>query len=616
MPSKKKIEENLKKVSIGMTSIKIPHVFLHLANTGPVVIGTPSLVQKLKEEFKEWDAAMNADQEILNNNTRENRTTLATEKGKSPHPLLPADLHLMRFNELTKYIRIILLKKHWASGGNSQRIIPGHPDFQASFWPEDIWPWHQVKKSFQNLRKNEFPGPGNLTEFLKKVIRNFFEEENIDAENHVSELFTDQERKRRQKKRGDLVPSTNSSSSEEINNLPKTSLFSSSGEDEEGEYRRKMPEELNKTRDDSTDLSDIDHSRTSNVEDEELRTNISPVLIPTNTELDNHDSEAVEDNRGDVNDEAMEEQRSSTDRPSSWNEDDGDLSNTEDDGDGDRISYEKEKHPSNNTETTEEQSFNSNELLTSTFKDISDFKKIINDAEFHYEVRYNISDNRNVGLGEENIDQNNSFEFSIPKTNKQGKKSVKPKKCRAQYGLDNKESWCKACRNKKKCTVPSSHEKEEVAKPSSELPKDVKDLQNVNLSLKFLDKILHKYREEVDQIFGGRCNSKRHVLFFRENYDLKRAKILNEPDNQLPVLFSNSQQRDITVKCDNIYMERNGMRAFGEKQRYLEYVIIPEIQIMILRFLKNMSTNYEAEMFLMDNYRDYHGETFAISGFD
>ena len=84
--------------------------------------------------------------------------------------------------------------------------------------------------------------------------------------------------------------------------------------------------------------------------------------------------------------------------------------------------------------------------------------------------------------------------------------------------------------------MPSSHEKEEVAKPSSELPKDVKDRQNVNLSPKFLDKILHNYREEVDQIFGGRCNS-----FFRENYDLKRAKILNEPDNQLPVLFSNSQ---------------------------------------------------------------------------
>ena len=98
---------------------------------------------------------------------------------------------------------------HWASGGESQRVIPGHPDFQAPFWPEDIWPWHQVKKPFQHMGKKEFPGQGNLTEFLKKVVKNYFDQEKIVVENHVTELFTDRQRKRRQKIRGLLGSSIN-----------------------------------------------------------------------------------------------------------------------------------------------------------------------------------------------------------------------------------------------------------------------------------------------------------------------------------------------------------------------------------------------------------------------
>ena len=133
MPSKKKVEENVKKNSIDMTSKKMPHCFTYLSNTGPVIIGTPSLVEKVKKEFKEWDAAMLADQEFLNNNFQENRTTLATDKGNSPPPLLPADLPLMRFRELTGYVQKVLLQYHWASGGKSGRVIPGHPDFQSPF---------------------------------------------------------------------------------------------------------------------------------------------------------------------------------------------------------------------------------------------------------------------------------------------------------------------------------------------------------------------------------------------------------------------------------------------------------------------------------------------------
>ena len=133
---------------------------------------------------------------MTNNENNKEKKTLATDQGNSPPPLLPADLPLIRFRELTSYIQKIILKVHWASGGESQRVIPGHPDFQAPFWPEDIWPWHQVKKPFQHMGKKKFPGQGNLTEFLKKVVENYFDQEKIVVENHVTELFTDRQRKR------------------------------------------------------------------------------------------------------------------------------------------------------------------------------------------------------------------------------------------------------------------------------------------------------------------------------------------------------------------------------------------------------------------------------------
>ena len=92
---------------------------------------------------------------------------------------------------------------------------------------------------------------------------------------------------------------------------------------------------------------------------------------------------------------------------------------------------------------------------------------------------------------------------------------------------------------------------------------------------------------------------------------------MNKVENQIPVIFSETQLMHITNKCANIYEEINGEKAVaGEKHRYLAYVIIPEIEIMVYCFLNHMSTNYEAEAYLVENYRDYHGETFDVSGFD
>ena len=766
MPSKTKIEENIKKNSIDMCSRKMPHCSVFLSNTGPIIIGTPSMAGKLKTDIKEWDVAIIADQEFLNNNVQENMTTLATEKGNSPPPLLPADLPLMRFRELTKYTQKILLKTHWASGGKGKRVIPGHPDFQAPFWPEDIWPWHQVNKPFQNMRRKDFPGAGNLTEFLKKVVKNYFDQENIDPENHVTELFTDRQRKRRQKIRGVMVSSKNASSnssnsSKQNIDLPQNPLYSSSVEGEEsveGEIRRKMPDELNQTRDDSTDLSDLDRSEPSNVVNEDFRTNVSPVPVPNNMETDDNVTENLEDVREgvDVDDRLLEEQRSFINVPPSWN-DDADITLSEDisKDDTEKISFEKEKTPSNNADLqqisdTELQSFNPDRRLTSTFQGNKDLEEILEGVEFI------ISDDTNAGLGDsqseipheetartepqpqleedeiflcsnckddidgcpqcnalqseiphketartepeeevlhgEETDFNNSFDNNPPKNDKkkpkkkQVDKTIKPpKKCRGRLGLERKASWCKPCRNKKKCiaiestppfaspSLPPSGSPPPSA-PASRLPsspkgrppsaptrmpppapasrppsaldraiasveggrnvteKDIQILdklinterkkkvqenerkQNMpilvkNLREKFpggsLCTIFRKDQDYFKKLFSKQIETPRHRLFVKKN----NIRLLNNPERQMPRIFSETQITQIYHECSSYFEEVNGHIAESASDiLYLSYVIIPEVEIYLVRMINDYSSNDQAEKYIFETFDGYMSE--------
>ena len=642
MPSKKKVEENVKKNSVDMTARKIPHLSLYLSNRGPVIMGTPSLVEKFRIEIKEWDAAMISDQEFLNNNIQENRTTLATEKGNNPPPLLPADLSLMRFRELTGYLKKILLRNHWASGGKSQRVIPGHPDFQAPFWPEDIWPWHQVNKPFQNMGRKEFPGTGNLTEFMKKVVQRFCEEENIDAENHVTTLFTDQQRKRRQKFRSLIVNSNNDSSNSSTQNIhiPENHPHSSSIESEEsvvGEIRRKRPEEMNQTRDDSIDLSDLD------------RSNIAPLSVPNNMEVDDNVSEDVEDVREGVEDvrenmdaETLEEQMSPIDNPSS----DADITLSDTKNDRENISFEKDKNPYSDLQ----QSFNPDRILTSTFKGTNHLEELLENVEFI------IRDDTNVGLVDHPVDLNNSIEKSTPKlpsfemetrsednlgvASNQGQRKpsspltsslgtrtnssteserfVRQKKCRAKFGIENKQKWCKGCKNKKKCLlipndlsdnpelrlisdlVRKQRKETECQRKTNKITSKERLIVRKQFTAEKMENIFVKERFFFVDLVQFKVETRRHMLFCGQN----QTKNLNLPENQVPSPFTDEQDAMILRKCLNFFEEVNGYRATTPQDtKYLSYVIIPETCITIFKHIKNLPDNGAAEHHLCSKYK-------------
>jgi hypothetical protein len=82
----------------------------------------------------------------------------------------------------------------------------GNPEFLASFWPNDIWAWEDIRKNPKNMKSSDFPGEGNMTEFLKGVVRNRLEELDIDPLDYVTDDFSEKMKNDRQKKRGKAMP--------------------------------------------------------------------------------------------------------------------------------------------------------------------------------------------------------------------------------------------------------------------------------------------------------------------------------------------------------------------------------------------------------------------------
>ena len=141
--AKKKLELKANNMTTDFQNRNVPCLFIYQSNIGVMAHGSPSMVAKFKTQYKndddhDWDRAITEDQEHLNHSDDVESENLENEKGICPPPLLPADLHLMRFNELFPYVQKIP-KNHWRLGGTKTKVSPGEPEFQADFWPEEDW---------------------------------------------------------------------------------------------------------------------------------------------------------------------------------------------------------------------------------------------------------------------------------------------------------------------------------------------------------------------------------------------------------------------------------------------------------------------------------------------
>ena len=110
---------------------------------------------------------------------------------------LPATLELMSYEELWKWISLEILKEHWKNGGKEKYVRFGREDFSPSFWINEIWEWSSVTKHYKDLTKKDFPGDGNMTDFLKNVVKKRLEMLGISVSAWVSKAFSDEDKKKR-----------------------------------------------------------------------------------------------------------------------------------------------------------------------------------------------------------------------------------------------------------------------------------------------------------------------------------------------------------------------------------------------------------------------------------
>ena len=198
-----------------MNKHNLPTLFSYTSKFGQTTFGTKNVMAKFKEDFDEaWEDTFDNDLDELMSFPDErdyfdeeaNGQPLNFLHSELPPRKLPADLELMVYKELWKWISEEVIKHHWRNGGEKMVVNYGNPEFLASFWPNDIWAWEDIRKNPKNMKSSDFPGEGNMTEFLKGVVRNRLEELDIDPLDYVTDDFSEKMKNDRQKKRGKAMP--------------------------------------------------------------------------------------------------------------------------------------------------------------------------------------------------------------------------------------------------------------------------------------------------------------------------------------------------------------------------------------------------------------------------
>jgi hypothetical protein len=206
----------LKMQQLLMKVHKTASLFVCSSKFGLIQHGSDHVMEKFQREADKWDDAFDEDEEELIHDIQLQADPSGDDEEDDPLnelrasllPIkLPAPIALMKYDELWKFINVEVLKEHWRKGGNAKCVKYGNPEFEPSFWLGDVWGWDNVNKHPRNLTKASYSGPGNMTEFLKTVVRNKLDQLGINHEEWISKHFSEAEKKKRERTRKKSTPS-------------------------------------------------------------------------------------------------------------------------------------------------------------------------------------------------------------------------------------------------------------------------------------------------------------------------------------------------------------------------------------------------------------------------
>ena len=201
------VKEILKLQKLLMKEHKTASLFAYSSKFGLTGFGSDNVVEKFRQESDAWNDVFEKDEdelihEIQTLNESETDDAMLNDARASLLPAkLPALVSLMSYEELWKWISQEVLKEHWRNGGQNKYVKWGYAEFEPSFWLGELWDWQSITKHPKDLSRASYTGPGNITEFLKKVVINKLGMLGINPEMWINEKFTDKEKKRRERTR-------------------------------------------------------------------------------------------------------------------------------------------------------------------------------------------------------------------------------------------------------------------------------------------------------------------------------------------------------------------------------------------------------------------------------
>ena len=116
---------------------------------------------------------------------------------------LPYPLSIMTFPETIRTLREHIVLDQVERTGLGGKIKFGSPDWEPTFWPNDLWKWTDLKCNLKNLTNHHFSSSSKmgLLEFYKLCLKQSLEFRGLDPETFYSSQRTKEELKYRQKSR-------------------------------------------------------------------------------------------------------------------------------------------------------------------------------------------------------------------------------------------------------------------------------------------------------------------------------------------------------------------------------------------------------------------------------
>ena len=190
---------------------KIPFIFSAKPGKNVFSLGTKRCLDVLEKNSELFDEAFIGDIKLLCDprNPPSSNEDIVNESGNNCLEKLNTPLSLANADEVKKYARYLIVQDRRVRLPESHdvKIKYGDKTWEASFWPNNLMKWTDIKKNFSNIKIHDFPGIHSILHVLREVVKRGLIARGKDPENYYDKnRFNKAIELKRKRNRGMHIP--------------------------------------------------------------------------------------------------------------------------------------------------------------------------------------------------------------------------------------------------------------------------------------------------------------------------------------------------------------------------------------------------------------------------